>query len=154
MIDYTALGIFTGLTAAAAVTGSRFGPGQWYLTLNKPSWTPPGWVFPVVWTTLYVMIAIAGYLVWQVKGWSPVVIVWGTQLLLNALWSWIMFGQKKIGLALGDIVLMWIAIAAFIVLAWPVSRTAAYLFMPYLLWVSIAFTLNLRIWQMNPRSGG
>jgi len=150
MTDYLTLGIFLLLTAGAAMTGGMFGPGPWYLALEKPSWTPPGWAFPVVWTILYVMIAIAGFKAWQAQGLGPLFALWAAQMVLNGLWSWIMFGEKQIGWALADAGGMWIAIAAFIVLAWPVSQTAALLFMPYLLWVTIAFVLNLRILQMNP----
>jgi translocator protein len=150
MNDMIALGIFLVLTSTAAVTGGFFTPGPWYFSLSKPSWTPPGWAFPVVWTILYVMIAIAGWKAWQAQGLGLLVTVWAVQMVLNAMWSWIMFGQKNIGAALVDAGGMWVSIAAFIVLAWPVSQTASLLFMPYLLWVTIAFVLNLRILQMNP----
>ncbi len=150
MSDTIVLGMFFTLTAAAAITGGFFSPGPWYQQLRKPSWTPPGWAFPVVWTLLYVMIAIAGFKVWQVQGIGPAVAVWSLQLVLNAMWSWIMFGRKQIGWALVDAGGMWISIAVFLVLAWPVSQTAALLFMPYLVWVTIAFRLNQRILQLNP----
>ena len=150
MNDLIPLGLFIAATAAAAVTGSRFAPGLWYIQLNKPSWTPPPWAFPVVWTTLYIMIAIAGWKAWQAQGFGPLVVIWIVQLILNALWSWIMFGRKQIGWAFADIAAMWLAIATFIVLAWPVSQTASLLFVPYLAWVTIALALNLRIYQLNP----
>lgn len=149
MQNYISLLVFMALVALAAVTGAKFSPGPWYDTLVKPWWTPPGWVFPVVWTTLYIMIAIAGWKVWQAQGFGPLLVLWLMQLALNAAWSWIMFGEKQIGWALVDAGGMWITIAAFIVLAWPVSQTASILFMPYLLWVTIAFTLNLWIWRAN-----
>lgn len=150
MTDLIPLGLFLVITALAAVTGGFFTPGPWYNALNKPSWTPPGWAFPVVWTILYIMIAIAGWKAWQAQGLGPLVGVWGLQLVLNAMWSWIMFGRKQIGLALVDAGGMWLSIAAFIALAWPVAPLAAQLFMPYLAWVTIAFVLNLRILQTNP----
>lgn len=150
MDSYLALGAFLVLTALAATTGGLFQPGSWYLSLKKPGWTPPGWAFPVVWTTLYIMIAIAGWKAWQAQGLGVLVALWVAQLVLNAAWSWIMFGRKQIKLALADAGGMWIAIAAFTALAWPVAPTAALLFVPYLVWVTIAFVLNLRVLQMNP----
>jgi tryptophan-rich sensory protein len=74
---------------------------------------------------------------------------WVAQLLLNAAWSWAMFGANRIGLAMADLVLMWLAIVGFIVTAWPASRTAAVLFVPYLAWVSFAGALNFAIWRLN-----
>jgi translocator protein len=150
MNSYLALGLFVALTSIAAVSGGMYGPGSWYVTLNKPWWTPPGWAFPVVWTTLYIMIAIAGWKAWQDQGVGLLVGLWIVQLVLNAAWSWIMFGQKQIGWALVDAGGMWITIAAFIMAAWGVSHTAALLFIPYLIWVSIAVLLNWSILQLNP----
>ncbi len=149
MSNYMAIAIFAGLTFAAAATGGLFPPGPWYMTLQKPSWTPPNWAFPVVWTILYVMIAAAGYLVWKEQGLGLVAVVWSLQLVFNGAWSWLMFGEKNIILALWDAGAMWLAIVAFIILAWPVSQTAALLFVPYLAWVSTAFYLNYQIMQLN-----
>jgi translocator protein len=150
MNDYIPLGLFIAATAAAAVTGSKFTPGPWYDTLKKPSWTPPPLVFPIVWTTLYIMIAIAGWKAWQSQGFGPLVVLWIAQLVINAAWSYIMFGRKQIGSALADVSLLWLVVAAFTVMAWPVNQTASLLFVPYLIWVSIAWTLNLRVYQLNP----
>ena len=141
---------FVGLVGLAAVTGARFQPGAWYRALNKPSWTPPDWAFPVVWSTLYVMIAIAGWLVWSAEGAGLAFWLWCAQLVANAAWSWIMFGRRQIALALADALLMWVLIAAFIVVAWPVSQIAALLFVPYLAWVTAATLLNLSILRQNP----
>lgn len=150
MTSYLALAGFAALTLGAASTGATFLPGPWYETLRKPSWTPPNWAFPVVWTILYVMIAAAGWLVWKAEGLGLLVGLWLVQLVLNAAWSWIMFGQKNIALALVDAAGMWIAIVAFIILAWPVERTAAILFVPYLVWVTAAFLLNYQVLRLNP----
>lgn len=141
--------VFAALVAAAASSGSAFMPGEWYAALNKPSWTPPNLVFPIAWTILYILIAIAGWLAWRAGGWTPALLVWGAGLVLNALWSYLMFGRHDIALALTDLVALWVTIVAFIVAAWPLSRGASYLFMPYLAWVTFAGALNFAVWQMN-----
>jgi translocator protein len=149
MAKYLSLLIFAGLVLAAAATGSQFMPGEWYTTLNKPTWTPPGWLFPIAWTILYLMIAVAGWLAWRAGGIGPAVAIWAAGLVLNALWSYLMFGRHDIGAALFDIVALWLSIAAFIAAARGLDARAAYLFVPYLAWVSFAAALNFAIWQMN-----
>lgn len=149
MTNIVSLVVFLGLVALAAVTGSQFMPGPWYETLSKPWWTPPKWLFPIAWTILYIMIAVAGWRVWKADGVGAALIVWALGLVFNAAWSWIMFGEKQIGWALADLVAMWLTVAAFIVLAWPVDRTAALLFIPYIVWVSYAGALNFVIWRWN-----
>jgi benzodiazapine receptor len=150
MNSYIPLGAFLALVFVAASSGALFQPGVWYANLNKPSWTPPNWLFPVAWSVLYLLIAIAGWKVWQVEGIKAALIVWGISLLINMSWSYIMFERKEIGLALVDLIFLWISIVAFMVLAWPVSQTATYLFIPYLFWVSIAGALNFSVWRLNP----
>jgi tryptophan-rich sensory protein len=142
--------VFLAIVAAAAFTGTQFMPGGWYAALEKPSWTPPNWLFSPVWTLLYIAIAVAGWLVWRKtrKIGAPLAI-WFAQLVLNAAWSWLFFGVHRTGLALADIVLMLALIAAFIATARRESRLAAGLFIPYFLWVAYATSLNLAIWRMN-----
>lgn len=135
---------------ATALSGVLFTPGAWYASLRKPAWTPPNWLFGPVWSVLYVMIAIAGWLVWRVDPTGPAVWLWGLQLVLNFLWSGLFFGLRRMDLAFVDLALMWLTIAAFIVFASSVSATAALLFVPYLIWVTIAGALNLTVWRMNP----
>ena len=142
--------VFILLVALAAVTGGLYKPGDWYRQLEKPGWTPPNRAFPVVWTILYVMIGLAGWTAWRSTGWSALTGLWMAQLIFNALWSYLFFGVRRMGWALIDIAALWLAIAAFIVLAWPVSPFAAMLFVPYLIWVSIAAALNKRIGDLNP----
>ena len=149
MAHWASLIVFLAVVALAAFFGANFEPGDWYQSLTKPDWTPPNWLFGPVWTVLYVLIAVAGWLVWRASGLSSALVVWGIGLVLNGLWSFLMFGQNQIGLALVDISALWLAIATFIVLAWPVSRLAAFLFVPYLLWVSYASALNCALWQLN-----
>ncbi|MEM9106323.1 MAG: TspO/MBR family protein [Pseudomonadota bacterium] len=138
------------LVIITAMSGGIFKPGDWYETLAKPNWTPPNWAFPVVWTTLYVMIAIAGWLVWREAGMSLAFVLWLLQLVTNFLWSALFFGMRRMDLALLDSLVMWLLIAAFIVLALPLSIWASVLFLPYLVWVSVAAVLNRTVMRMNP----
>lgn len=147
--DIVMLGVFIAAVAAAAAFGAMFMPGAWYAELVKPAWTPPNAVFGPVWTVLYVMIAVAGWLAWQ-AGARAALAAWVVALALNAAWSWLFFGRQLIGVALADITLLWCAIALFIGLAWKPARWAAVLFIPYLLWVGYASALNLQIWRLNP----
>jgi translocator protein len=141
--------VFVVLVVLASWSGSLFTPGEWYAALNKPSWTPPNAVFPIAWTFLYLLIAIAGWLAWRSGGWSPAIVAWGAGLALNALWSFLMFGRHDIALALVDLSALWLAIVAFIVTAHSIDRTASYLFLPYLAWVTFAGVLNFAVWRMN-----
>jgi translocator protein len=141
--------VFLALVAAAAVTGMQFRPGEWYEALAKPEWTPPNWLFPPVWTALYIMIAVAGWRVWLAQGFGRATVIWAIALVLNAAWSYVMFGQHQIALAAVDITALWLAILAFILVARHVDALAAGLFVPYLAWVSYAAALNFAIWRMN-----
>ena len=149
MMNILPLLVFLLVVFVAAGSGALFSPGPWYKSLKRPSWTPPDWAFPVVWTILYVMIAIAGWLVWKAQGFGPALAVWGVNIVVNALWSYFMFGRKNIALALADVALLWLLTAAFIVIASGVDKTAGWLFVPYLVWVSIASALNFEVWRLN-----
>lgn len=146
---FVALAVFATLVVIAAQFGVTFRPGPWYEGLAKPSFTPPNAVFPVAWTVLYVMIGLAGYFAWKAEGIGAAVGVWLLQLILNAAWSYVMFGRHEIGLALAVLAALWLSIAAFIALTWRSSRLAALLFVPYLLWVSFAALLNFEVWRLN-----
>lgn len=149
-MKYVSLAVFIALVFGAALTGAKYMPGPWYETLSKPWWTPPNWLFAPAWTVLYLMIAVAGWRVWQAEGFGPVLLVWAIGLAFNAAWSYLMFGAHRIDLALVDAVAMWLSIVAFIFLARKVDGTASLLFVPYLVWVSYATALNAKILQLNP----
>lgn len=149
MNKWLALLLFVAVTLAAASMGRLFPAGDWYATLAKPDWTPPGQLFGPVWAVLYIFIALAGWLVWRAGGLSIALGVWCAQLVFNGAWSGLMFGAHEIGWALADIVALWSAIGLFIVTAWPVSRTAALLFLPYWAWVTFATALNFALWRLN-----
>lgn len=141
--------VFLALVAAAALTGMTYLPGAWYEALAKPEWTAPNWVFPPVWTVIYVIIAVAGWRVFEKEGLRQSLIIWAISLQLNAAWSVIMFKEHEIGMAAVNISALWISIFAFISLTWDTNRIASLLFVPYLAWVSYAAALNFAIWQLN-----
>lgn len=126
----------------------------WYPTLEKPIFNPPNWVFAPVWTTLYVMMGIAAGLVWnKIETQREVVkralTFFAIQLLLNALWSYLFFGLHNPLLALLEIVVLWLMIYETFIQFNKINKIAAYLFIPYILWVSFAFLLNASIWWLN-----
>jgi tryptophan-rich sensory protein len=146
------LGGFVVASFAAAALGGATTAGSvrdWYPTIAKPAWTPPSWVFGPVWTELYAMMALAGWLIWRRAGWCSALVWFAAQLALNAAWSPVFFGMHRIGLALVNIVLLWLAIAGTTVAFWRVMPVSGVLFVPYLAWVSFATALNLAIWRLN-----
>ena len=141
------------VTFTAAWIGSWFQPGEWYAGLVKPTLTPPAWIFGPVWTLLYVMMAAAAWLVWRRYGWANAIVPLGLflgQLALNALWSYLFFGLQRPGLALLDIVALWLAILVTFMAFWRSQPPAGLLLLPYLLWVSFATYLNFQFWRLNP----
>jgi len=125
----------------------------WYADLSKPSFTPPDWAFGVVWPILYVMMGISAFLIWNKGiGSKQARVALGLfilQLILNSLWTPIFFGLNMMALALVEIVLLWVAILITIFAFWRISKTAAYLLIPYILWVSFAIVLNAALWYLN-----
>ncbi|WP_250035696.1 TspO/MBR family protein [Paractinoplanes maris] len=125
------------------------GTSNEYNSLEQPSFAPPSWLFGPVWTVLYVMIALSGWLVWQRVGFTRPLWLWSAQLVLNAIWTPLFFGAGQYGLAFAEIVLMWLMIGATVVTFWRIHRPAAVLLLPYWAWVTFASALNLAIWLMN-----
>jgi tryptophan-rich sensory protein len=124
-------------------------PGAWYAALDKPAFNPPNRVFGPVWSLLYVLVAIAGWRIWQTRDSGRTKALWIIQLVLNFLWSPVFFGARMPAAALVVIVALLIAILAFIATAWRRDRIAAWLFVPYAAWVAFATLLNLSIARLN-----
>ena len=145
-------------SAGAAVLGATFGPGTapdaWYKTIIKPAWNPPSWIFGPVWTTLYILMAVAAWRVWT-KGSVALATrhsamwIYAAQLLVNASWSALFFGLQSPILALVCIVIMWALIVTTIIRFKPIDNAAAWMLVPYLAWVSFATVLNATIWWLN-----
>ncbi|MCQ8894480.1 MAG: tryptophan-rich sensory protein [Methanolinea sp.] len=129
------------------------GPGSWYQGLVKPSFSPPNFVFGPVWTTLYILMGISLYLVWMEslagKKTTVALVFFGAQLGLNTLWSFLFFGLQSPFLGLIEICVLWACIVATVVLFFRIKPAAAYLLVPYLLWVTFASFLTYTIWVLN-----
>lgn len=161
----------------AGMLGSYFTIPQingWYNTLQKPSFNPPNWLFGPVWTTLFVLMGISLYIVWS-KNWETqktsknknvwnawskklldgdwskinIILIFCTQLLLNVLWSLIFFGMHSLGFAFFELLMLWFAILFTIINFYRISRIAALLLVPYIIWVSFAGFLNYFLWIIN-----
>ncbi|RYD78821.1 MAG: tryptophan-rich sensory protein [Sphingobacteriales bacterium] len=138
------LGFASGFSTAGEING-------WYATIQKPSWNPPNWIFGPVWTTLYVLMGIAAALIWHSKDErrSKALGLFVVQFIFNLAWSFIFFNQHQIGLAFAEIIIMLVLIIATTVSFYKIKPAAAYLMMPYILWVSFATVLNGAIWMLN-----
>jgi len=125
----------------------------WYASVVKPSFNPPNWIFGPVWTTLFILMGIAAALIWS-RGWDDkavkiALVLFIVHLVFNVLWSVFFFGMQNPGLAFIEIIILWLMIAALIYLFYQIDHRAAYLLIPYILWVSFAAVLNFTIWQLN-----
>jgi len=132
-----------------ALIGINTVPGEWYASLNKPPFNPPNWVFGPVWFTLYVLIAIAGWRTFMRDSGGTEMKAWFGQMLLNWAWSPVWFTLHLLWPAFAVIVVMWLLIVAFIAGSWRKDRVSAWLFVPYLAWVSFASLLNLSVAILN-----
>ncbi len=154
--------IAIAISELAGIVGSIFtSPAipTWYRGITKPALNPPAWVFGPVWTTLFALMGIAAFLIWasyakttdahRRKHIKIALVLFGLQLALNTLWSLIFFGLQNPGAALIEIICLWIAILATIIAFAKISKPAAWLLAPYILWVSFAMYLNYAIWTLN-----
>ncbi len=140
-----AVGSIAGIFTSQAIP-------QWYASLNRPSFNPPNWVFGPVWTTLYILMGISLFLIWKQnasKERNRAILFFSIQLLLNFAWSFIFFYFKMIGFALIEIIVLWISIVYMLFLFYKIKPVAAYLNIPYLLWVSFATILTAGYYLLN-----
>lgn len=142
--------------AAAAIGGlASIRARDFYAQLDRPSWAPPGWLFGPVWTVLYTMMGVAMWLAWRAARESGVpvgtaIVLFAAQLALNAVWTWLFFVWRRGALATAEIVLLWLAILATIVVFWRLRAIAGALLLPYLAWVTFAGFLTVSVWKRNP----
>jgi translocator protein len=154
-----ALAFFLVLTLGAGLAGALFSPGfsasaaHWYAALVKPDWVPPQNWFPPVWAVLYVLMAIAAWIIWRERyhrSRAAAITAYGVQLLLNTLWPPVFFGLKNIDAGLFEIVALWLAIGWTMREFARVKSAAALFLVPYFLWVTFAAAINLAVWKLNP----
>jgi len=157
-----ALIFFLFITFLAAFLGNFFTVSSiptWYASLNKPSFSPPNWLFGPAWTVLYVLMAVSAFLIWSSyakatdgqakKEIKTALTFYFIQLVFNALWSVIFFGLKNPAWAFFEILILWILILIITLKFYKIRKVAGFLFIPYILWVSFATILNFAVWQLN-----
>nr|WP_089901207.1 TspO/MBR family protein [Loktanella fryxellensis] len=142
--------LFLAATFAAGATGALFPTGEWYKRLNKPAWTPPNWAFPVMWTTIYLLIAYAGARLALLPGNAFAMGFWALQIALNALWTPVFFGLRRLKGSLPIMAALWLAVAGATVTHFQLDFWAGLAFVPYLLWVTVAGALNYTVMRLNP----
>lgn len=150
--DLLGLGFWIVLTFGVAAFASQFEPGEWYRTIAKPAWTPPGWLFGPVWGMLYLGMSLSAWLIWRLRSAVKVSLplaLYLVQLFLNGLWSWLFFGRQMIGTALIDLIVLVLLIAITTAMFTRIRKAAGIIMLVYLLWVSFATALNFQIWRMN-----
>jgi|SRR5689334_460515 tryptophan-rich sensory protein len=138
-----------GVVGTGWLIGATNLPGAWYAALAKPAFVPPNWAFPVAWTLLYIMIAVAGWRTYRREPSGKAMLAWAAQLALNFAWSPVMFTMHQIGAALVVLIGMFVAIMTYIIIESSRDRLAAALFVPYAAWVAFAGVLNAAIWRLN-----
>ncbi|MBU2358254.1 MAG: tryptophan-rich sensory protein [Alphaproteobacteria bacterium] len=142
--------IFLAATFAAGATGALFPTGEWYKRLNKPAWTPPNWAFPIMWTSIYLLISVAGARVAPLDGNQYAMAFWAAQIALNALWTPVFFGLRRLKGSLPIMACLWLAVLGATVTHFQLDFWAGLAFVPYFLWVTVAGALNFTVWQLNP----
>jgi len=148
--DLGLLATFLVACGAAAATGAMFDPDQWYRRLDKPRWTPPGFVFPLAWTTLYILMSWAAMRVALLPGSGQALAFWAAQIAFNTLWTPIFFGLHRMRAAMIVMAGLWLTVALTMVAFWRLDAVAGLLFVPYLAWVTVAAALNWSVWKRNP----
>lgn len=142
--------IFMVACFGAGATGGLFPTGKWYEALQKPPWTPPNWVFPVAWTTLYVLMSFAATRVAPMEGSQYAMAFWAAQIAVNAIWTPVFFGLRRLREAIPIIGCLWLLVASCMIAMFRLDIWAGLAFVPYLVWVTVAAALNWSVWRLNP----
>ncbi|MDA8585504.1 tryptophan-rich sensory protein [Rhodobacteraceae bacterium] len=149
-MDFILFCIFLATCFGAGATGAAFPPGEWYRNLVKPRWTPPNWAFPVMWTSIYLLISFAAARVAGLEGSGYAMAFWAAQIAFNALWTPIFFGLRRMRDALFVMAFLWLSVLGCVITHWQLDIWAGLAMVPYLMWVTVAGALNYTVWRMNP----
>ena len=149
-MDWILFAIFLAACFAAGTTGAVFPPGEWYEKLDKPPWTPPNWMFPLAWMTLYILIAAAAARVAVADANAYAFAFFAVQIALNTLWTPVFFGLRRMAAGFVVLLALWVSVAATLVAFWQIDLWAGVMFVPYLAWVTVAGALNFSVWRRNP----
>ncbi len=149
-MDLTLFFLFLAACIAAGATGAVFPPGRWYEGLRKPSWVPPNWMFPVAWTSIYLLISFAGARVAGIEGSSFALVLWAVQTGFSTLWTPVFFGLRRLRGSLLVMAALWLAVLGATIAHWSVDVWAGMAFLPYLAWVTVASALNVAMVRLNP----
>ena len=149
-MDWLTFALFFLTCCVAASTGALFPPNEWYKNLDKPSWNPPNWLFPIAWSILYIVIAYVGMRISNIAGSKNFLIaLWALQITLNTIWTPIFFGLNDIKLAMKFMMGLWLSVLLMVITYWFSDPLSSILIFPYFIWVSFAAALNFRIMQLN-----
>lgn len=152
-MDWQLFFLFLIASAGAGATGMLFQPGDWYEGLKKPDWRPKNWMFPVVWTTIYVLSSLAAARVAPLAGNAYAMAFWAMQIAFNTLWTPVFFGARRMGLGMAVMAVLIVAVAGMLVTFWRLDAWAGIMLLPYAVWLCLAAPLNWRVWRDNPGAG-
>jgi benzodiazapine receptor len=149
-MDFGLFFVYLAACGAAASTGALFPTGPWYVALKKPSWTPPNIVFPIAWTSLYILMSAAAARASMAEGAALGLALWSVQIAFNTLWTPVFFGLKRMRAALVPMAGLWLSVTATCVAFFSLDFWAGLMFVPYVIWVTIASALNIALVRLNP----
>jgi translocator protein len=151
-MDFGLFFVFLIACGAAAATGALFPTGPWYVALKKPIWTPPNWVFPVAWMSLYLLMSAAAARVAAIEGAGLGLALWSVQIAFNTLWTPVFFGLRRMRAALVPMAGLWASVTATCVVFFTLDLWAGLMFVPYVIWATIAAALNIEMVRLNPEA--
>ncbi len=149
-MDFALFALFLIACGAAGATGAAFPPGDWYRKLDKPEWTPPDWVFPVAWTSIYLLISFAGARAATMEGNAYAMVFWAMQAGFSTLWTPVFFGLHRLRGALLVMIPLWLSVLGATWSMFALDLLAGLAFVPYLVWVTVAAALNADVARRNP----